>query len=1313
MDIIDEIRADREAGALRLEREYKPRLLAVAARFCPDETEAEALVYRTIDEAIRCIETLSDPNAFFGWMCGIMSNQYGKLNRRKIDGQIVYTDKMPEDVESDGAESVVQAVDATLLREAVEGLPDKLREAVVLRYFADMPILQIARFLTIPVGTVNSRLYLARMALSMRLGAKLKKPIVAMIVAALFLAASAAMLEGIAALLGGDAPPPTGETPASPEMISIPSQGEEQMKTNTAKSALLGIAAAALAGTANAAPAVSHAGVKYWDNPDFKAFDVGDYVQDGLVLNYDGIRNQGAAAPHDSTATTWVNLGSAGADYNLEKKGNSTASAMWSRFGFVFDGKTFFGSSSKTTLPSAYEFESLVDAKHSEATDIGYVYFLTFTDPRSSGDAGWQRSSLAVRKKGTTFDQTVNGTTYKATLVFNTHCFTAFRPALLDESFTYLTALANNTYSCVFTGLNEPAGAPGRSGLGTGRTQIGDNTSSYIHLGGHGADNNNSATSEGIVGTIKNVRYYSRALSTAERTWNRVVDEARYFGRRAAIPVTNVVVACAIDGVPDSHFALDAEGYTFTAPASRTVKGYRYVLNGYKLETWNGSDWGAPALHDGETSCTLSNTSGKVRLTWQYARPEGEGYLVVYDIEDYVQDGLEWHYDGIRNVGANAEHNPDTTTWVNLGSGGSARDLTPYKWRDGDQGEWDVDGYAFKGNSVWQFLSVPYTAPATFTMQTLIDASTAQGQVSNFPYIYSGSYNKFGLALWAPTSFCYANSQGEDRENMPRFTHSSRRYDYATTILDGSNDTMATFDGTTAPTSGDYTTGFREFDSAVQSYALNDFRIGGFGADTGSLVGKIKSLRFYPNKVLSTAELEQNRRVDEWRFFHRPPVTNVVVASTRAFLHGNESEGPWQVSGSYTFTAPASVTDRGITYEPAGYTIETWNGGEWSAPVACTGASYAYSTSAGLVRLTWQWKATHGLRTAADYDVQDYVADGLVVNYDGIRNVGASASHDSSATKWANLGSGGSTYDLTRYSLTNSAWSANGSAGSWADDGFVFAKNAVFHEWSRFVAPKQYTIQTLVDAKTSDQNGIGYIMCDYNAAEWWKSAIGVRSSDSIANTFYFVATFIPTATERPAIVGITQTYATTMLNGADAVIFAGTSAPWNAPSTGGATGHYKNTTKTQGASAFNNGYSIGGHYPRTDELFKGTLKNYRFYDRVLTDEEVAWNRNVDSARYFGELATTNVLVVAGGGTQTETGAYKVEGEWTFTATTTLDKSGKTVNVERYSVETLVNGEWKNKNTYNGNSYTYTEGTSPATVRLQWLGSPLGMIICIK
>jgi hypothetical protein len=92
-----------------------------------------------------------------------------------------------------------------------------------------------------------------------------------------------------------------------------------------------------------------------------------------------------------------------------------------------------------------------------------------------------------------------------------------------------------------------------------------------------------------------------------------------------------------------------------------------------------------------------------------------------------------------------------------------------------------------------------------------------------------------------------------------------------------------------------------------------------------------------------------------------------------------------------------------------------------------------------------------------------------------------------------------------------------------------------------------------------------------------------------------------------------------------------------------------------------------------------------------------------------------VFVVAGGegAVQTETGAYKVEGSWTFTATKTVDRKGDVVDVVRYSVEELVNGEWKNKKFTNGNSYTYTEGTDPATVRLKWLGLPAGTAVILR
>ena len=1062
-----------------------------------------------------------------------------------------------------------------------------------------------------------------------------------------------------------------------------------------------------------AVAAVCNGGIKYWDNPDFKAFDVGDYVQDGLVLNYDGIRNAGATVAHDPNTTTWKNLGSGGATYDMVRYSyvnsawtNSAEKGAWEPTGFVFDKKSIFHEMASFTVPKDYSIQTLVNATSGDQNGIGYI-MCDYNDNGLSGSVhpgNWAACCMGVRTSA-------GGGTPDNSFYLVSSQRPYFAASSSTVSFSYATALhKSNGEGVMFPGTTAPWNATD----GSYRSDLSKDSHVRdwgISLGGH-----YPRSDELFKGTIKNFRFYTRVLSDEEVAWNRVVDEARFFGRRAAIPVTNVVVSTTIPGIEDAHFALNAGGFTFTAPASKTVKGRRYVLGGYTLETWNGSAWGESAAHDGETSCTLSDTSGKVRLTWQYARPEGEGYLVVYDVEDYVQDGLVMHYDGIRNAGANVDHCQTASVWANLGTDGASRNLYPYMWRTGDQGHWEADGYAFRGNGVFQFLSVPYAVPTTFTVQTLIDASADNGQPSRWAHVYSGAFAKFALALARDSNYCYSNAQNLDKDNIPIFSHASRRYDYATTILNGGNSTMATFDGTIAPTSGDYTTGFRQFDGALAAYTCNDFRLGGYGAEDGSIVGKVKNLRYYPNKVLTTAELEQNRRVDEWRFFHRPSVTNVVVASdtTRPFLHGNESEGPWEVSGSYTFTAPGSMTVKGIDYACAGYTIETWNGNAWSAAVSHEGSSYAYTTAAGLVRLTWKWRTTHGLRTAADYGIDDYVQDGLIVNYDGICNAGPNADHDATAAKWVNCANPG-VYDLTRYSLVNSAWTNELVAGSWADNGFVFAKDAVFHEWTSFAVPERYSIQALVDATTADQNGIGYVMCGYNAQSWDNCAFGMRSSDwnGRVNTFYLVAQ--GATGSRPSICAASGTehfsYATAMLDRTNGVMFAGTTAPWTA--SGWANGHAVSTTKTPPNVMFVNGYSIGGHYPRTDELFNGTLKSYRFYNRVLTDAEVAHNREVDQARYFGVLTTTNVFVEAGGGTQTETGAYKVEGEWTFTATTTVNKRGETVPVARYSIETLVNGAWANKQTCDGNTYTYTEGTSPATVRLKWLGQPPGLIISVK
>ena len=66
-------------------------------------------------------------------------------------------------------------VDSGIVRQVLERMPEDMREVLLLHYFMDMPVGKIAKFLTQPVGTIKSRLYYARVALAMRLGAKLKK----------------------------------------------------------------------------------------------------------------------------------------------------------------------------------------------------------------------------------------------------------------------------------------------------------------------------------------------------------------------------------------------------------------------------------------------------------------------------------------------------------------------------------------------------------------------------------------------------------------------------------------------------------------------------------------------------------------------------------------------------------------------------------------------------------------------------------------------------------------------------------------------------------------------------------------------------------------------------------------------------------------------------------------------------------------------------------------------------------------------------------------------------------------------------------
>lgn len=199
-DIAQTILLDRERGALQLETEYRERLYSVAFALCHDAAEAEDLVFRTLERVIDRIETYEERDSFYDWMCVILQNIYRDSHRSKIVKGTIPVGA-PVDMEAfvgpTDAAAIVEAVDADIARHALEKIPPQMREVLILHYFMDMPVKQIARILMISPGTVMSRLYHARRALAQRLGAKLKNPAVAMIAAGLLLfGAAAAVLAG-------------------------------------------------------------------------------------------------------------------------------------------------------------------------------------------------------------------------------------------------------------------------------------------------------------------------------------------------------------------------------------------------------------------------------------------------------------------------------------------------------------------------------------------------------------------------------------------------------------------------------------------------------------------------------------------------------------------------------------------------------------------------------------------------------------------------------------------------------------------------------------------------------------------------------------------------------------------------------------------------------------------------------------------------------------------------------------------------------------------------------------------------------------
>ena len=118
-----------------------------------------------------------------------MRRIYAKTDRRLVNRGTVPVDPVSlqdlAGISEESVDKILEHSDHDALREAMDRLDPEYKKVLVMHYFGELPVKQIATVMNVPVGTVLWRLNIARKILARDLGAKLGKKTVAVLLAAL------------------------------------------------------------------------------------------------------------------------------------------------------------------------------------------------------------------------------------------------------------------------------------------------------------------------------------------------------------------------------------------------------------------------------------------------------------------------------------------------------------------------------------------------------------------------------------------------------------------------------------------------------------------------------------------------------------------------------------------------------------------------------------------------------------------------------------------------------------------------------------------------------------------------------------------------------------------------------------------------------------------------------------------------------------------------------------------------------------------------------------------------------------------------
>ncbi|BAK16980.1 DNA-directed RNA polymerase specialized sigma subunit, sigma24 homolog [Solibacillus silvestris StLB046] len=143
-------------------RTQQNSLYLLAYSYTKNEQDALDVVQDSIQKGWLALEKLTNRDQMKSWFYTILVRTAIDLLRKQKRVELIGDDSLLLLSEEDSYLNLD-------LQQALHRLPLQLREVVVLRYFEDLKIEDVAHILTIPLSTVKSRLYRALKLLKIEL----------------------------------------------------------------------------------------------------------------------------------------------------------------------------------------------------------------------------------------------------------------------------------------------------------------------------------------------------------------------------------------------------------------------------------------------------------------------------------------------------------------------------------------------------------------------------------------------------------------------------------------------------------------------------------------------------------------------------------------------------------------------------------------------------------------------------------------------------------------------------------------------------------------------------------------------------------------------------------------------------------------------------------------------------------------------------------------------------------------------------------------------------------------------------------------